>query len=120
MPFYPYDGTNLLDLIERLQALTVRPGMNAQDKRDLMDAAEMLDRYMADDLGSAWEETDRQIRASDARHPGSAEKNAKIAKLYKQGESLHDIAKEVGIGSDAVDERLRKMKIPRRRKKPKK
>jgi hypothetical protein len=115
MPFYPYDGTNLLDLIERLQALAKRPGMKAQDKRDLMDAAEMLDRYMADDYGRAWEETDRQIRASNARHPDSAEKDAIIAKRYKQGWSLTDIGQEVGIGPDAVDERRRKMGIPKRR-----
>jgi hypothetical protein len=62
----------------------------------------------------------RMQRVKAARHPGSAEKDAAIAKMYKQGESLRDIGEEVDLSPDAVDERLRKMKIPRRRKKPKK
>jgi hypothetical protein len=62
----------------------------------------------------------RMQRVKAARHPESAEKDAAIAKMYKQGESLRDIGEEVDLSPDAVDERLRKMGIPRRRKKPKK
>jgi DNA-binding NarL/FixJ family response regulator len=71
------------------------------------------------------EEVANQLRqlmqsVTAARHPGSAEKNAVIAKMYKQGDSLRDIGEEVGLSADAVDERRRKMGIPSRRKKSKK
>jgi hypothetical protein len=52
----------------------------------------------------------REMRHARAnRHPKSGEKNATILKMYGQGRSTGKIAQAVGIGKDAVKNRIRGM-----------
>jgi hypothetical protein len=104
--------------------LQMNPGGAAHLHCALMTAFSIGGRVFRDEtaLEDAVAKELRQLMqsATAARHPGSAEKDAVIAERYKRGDRLRDIAQDVGIKVDAVDERRRKMGIPSRRGRPKK
>jgi hypothetical protein len=100
---------DLPDVLDRLEAFAAKPGVPEQHRRDLKYAVKQLGDYLADEMYIPIEAERRTRSARDKRHPGSAEKNAKLAEMREQNKSRSEMADELKISKNALRKRLKRL-----------
>jgi DNA-binding NarL/FixJ family response regulator len=99
-----------LDVLDRLEAFAAKPGLDEQHRRDLEYAVELIWDLVASERALLMEAADRMQPALDRRHPETEEINREIAKLFKQGVKVNEIAQLLKLTKNAVKKRIQRMR----------